>query len=918
MTALLTTKLHQPALPTKRVERPQLIHRLNAGLESGHQVFLVSAPAGFGKTTCVSEWVNTLARWPVTWLSLDSADDDPGRFFTYLLAALQKVDEDLGREIEGILRAGQLPPAEIVATSLTNDISDLNERFIMVLDDFQVIQDAFILQVLGTLVDSLPESLHLVLLTREDPLLPLARLRARNQLTEIRAGDLRFSRPEIDHFLQDVMGLSLSRPDVSILEERTEGWAAGLHLAGLSIRDRSDPSAFIANLSGSQRFILNYLTEEVLSRQPGDVIQFLLQTSVLDRLNADLCNAVTGRKNSGSLLEQLFTDNLFILPLDDEGHWYRYHHLFVGLLRETQNKNKKDETVELHRRASQWYGRAGMVNEAIQHALAAEDYETAVRMIENHAMDLLMQWHVKTVKGWMQTIPLEWIGQSPRANLVFAWLYLMRGDPDPAFPYLERLGSLFSDSRILDDPALKARWLALQSMLLNAQGKAAESLALSQQALDIVPKNDVLTLSQIYLGMATSYQQLDDYPHAVDAFQMIARHSRQAGNSVSEMLGIAGMALFAIQRGELHFAFEIVSNGIERMEHSGVVPPVSTALYGELGVIHYQWHQLDRAHENFQRAIKVSTLSGYSDAELYYGVILSRLFQIAGDLDSAASEIEKSVKLMQVEAASVVDEEIVAQQVRVYLAQDRLAAAEVTLKGHGFVFGESFSFPALEENLTRPMGLLYISALRILLYRASTRDEMENLKQGLEIATRLIEGALQRHYSLLVPEMILLRARIQAALGNEAGGLADIRLAVELAEPEGFISIFVEEGPLIAEALKRLLRQGSLDNVQAGHARNILAAFSRTDLLDSSTGASLSKEQASKIVDKNEVPVESFSDRELEVLRLMAEGLKYEEIAARLFISLNTVRSHVKALYGKFNVNNRTRAIAIAKELKLI
>lgn len=916
MTALLATKLHQPVPSTKGIERPQLIHRLNTGLESGHQIFLVSAPAGFGKTTCVSEWVNILDHWPVTWLSLDSADDDPGRFFTYLLAALQKINEDLGREIEGILRAGQLPPAEIIAATLINDISELNERFIMVLDDFQVIQDAFILQVLGTLVDSLPESLRLVLLTREDPLLPLARLRARNQLTEIRAGDLRFSRPEIERFLREVMGVSLSRPDVNILEERTEGWAAGLHLAGLSIRDCSNPSAFIANLSGNQRFILNYLTEEVLNRQPGDVIQFLLQTSVLDRLNADLCNAVTGRKDSGSLLEQLFADNLFILPLDDEGHWYRYHHLFVGLLRETQNK--KDETVELQRRASQWYGRAGMVNEAIQHALAAKDYETAVRMIEKHAMDLLMQWHVKTVKGWMQTIPSEWIGQSPRANLVFAWLYLMRGDPDPAFPYLERLGSLFSDDRTLDDPALKARWLALQSMLLNTQGKAAESLALSQQALDIIPKNDVLMLSQIYLGMATSYQQLDDYPHAVEAFQMIARHSRQAGNSVSEMLGIAGMALFAIQRGELHFAFEIVSNGIERMEHSGVVPPVSTALYGELGVIHYQWHQLGRAHENFKRAIKVSTLSGYSDAELYYGVILSRLFQIAGDLDSAASEIEKSVKLMQVEAASVVEEEIVAQQVRVHLAQGRLAAAEATLKGHGFVFGESFSFPALEENVTRPMGLLYISALRILLHRASTRDEMENLKQGLELATRLIEGALQRHYSLLVLEMLLLRARIQTALGNEADGLADIRLAVELAEPEGFISIFVEEGPLIAEALKRLLRQGSLDNVQAGHARNILAAFSQTDLLDLSTGAGLSKEQASKIVDKNEVPVESFTDRELEVLCLMAEGLKYEEIAARLFISLNTVRSHVKALYGKFNVNNRTRAIAIAKELKLI
>lgn len=916
MTTLLTTKLHQPASPIKCVKRPHLIQRLNAGLESGHQIILVSASAGFGKTTCISEWVNTINCWPVTWLSLDTTDDDPGRFFTYLLAALQKVDEHLGYEIEGLLRAGQLPPVEIISAVLVNDLMKLGEPFLLVLDDFQVIQDAFILQVLGTLVDNLPKALHLVILTREDPPLPLARLRARNQLTEIRVGELRFSRPEIERFLQEATGLSLSQMDLEILEERTEGWAAGLHLAGLSIRDQSDPSGFISKLSGSQRFILNYLTEEVLNQQPENVLRFLLQTSILDRLREDLCNAVTKRSDSGELLEQLFTNNLFITPLDDEGYWYRYHHLFANLLRELQSKRQKEETAELHQRASQWYAQAGMISEAIQHALAGSDYETAVHLIELHAMDLLVQWHVKTVEGWMRAVPSEWIAQSPKANLAFAWLYLMRGNPSPAFPYLERLKTLFPGPQTNEgDPVIKARWLVLQSMLLNAQGNPKESLTLADQALEIVSKNEGNILSQIYLEMANAYQQLDDYPHAVEAFQNITQYSQDVGNSVLEMLGIAGMALLAIQHGELHFAYKIVSTGIERMENSGVLPPISTALYGELGELHYQWHQLEQAHESFQRAIKVSTLSGYSDAALYYGVILSRLFQIAGDLDGAIREIQKTVALMQVDAPAVVEEEIITQQVRVYLAQGHLAAAEATLKSRGFVFGDAFSFPELKDNVTRPIGVLYISALRILLYRALTRDEIENLKRGIELVGRLIDGALQRQYIPLTLEMLLLRARMYIAIGNNSDSLADVAHAVELAEPEGFISVFVEEGPSIARALMVLVNQDELERVHADHAKAILVAFSGIQLADPSSEPNLSERDLSHKGSKLEALIEPLTDRETEVLCLMAEGLKYEEIADRLFISLNTVRSHVKSLYAKLNVNNRTRAIRMAKEL---
>jgi LuxR family transcriptional regulator, maltose regulon positive regulatory protein len=393
MPNLLAMKLHQPAPPPRRVERARLIEHLNAGLQAGRQVTLLSAPAGFGKTVCASEWLENIDL-PTAWLSLDAADDEPGRFFSYLVAALQSIDPRLGAEIDGALRSGALPPAEVISTALINDLLAFSGRLLLAIDDFHHIQDRAIYQVFEQLVSTQPPGLHLVLLTREDPTLPLARLRANNRLTELRAADLSFTRPEVDRFLNHVLGLSLSELDTAALAERTEGWIAGLQLAGLSLRDRTDPSLFIANLSGSHRFILNYLTEEVLSQQPQDIQQFLLQTAILERLNGDLCNAVSGRTDSHTLLETLFNANLFLIALDDESHWYRYHHLFAGLLGERHKALPSEERAELHRRASQWYAgaaaqraylhpneRAAFAGDAIQHALAANDYASALQLI---------------------------------------------------------------------------------------------------------------------------------------------------------------------------------------------------------------------------------------------------------------------------------------------------------------------------------------------------------------------------------------------------------------------------------------------------------------------------------------------------------------------------------------------------------
>ncbi len=906
MSGLLATKLLRPSIFNKQVHRPQLIQRLNEGLESGRQIILVSAPAGFGKTTCISKWVSELDM-PVAWLTLDPADDDPGRFFTYLIAALQKVNENLGQEIEGVLRAGQLPSAEIISTTISNDIQDLEERFLLVLDDFQVIQDRFILQILEDLVYNLPPPLYLVLLTREDPSLPLARLRANHQLTEIRARDLRFTETEADYFLKHVMGLSISQEDISALQARTEGWVVGLYLAGLSIRDRADPSTFIASLSGSHRFILSYLTEEVLSQQPEEIQEFLLQTSILDRMNGDLCNAVTGRIDSHALLEQIYSANLFLIPLDDEGQWYRYHQLFTDLLCERQDMLKKRDTAERHQRASRWYAGAGMVSEAIQHALAAEDYPMVVYMIESHAIDMLMQWHVKTVEGWMQAIPPEWISQSPQANLAFAWMQLMRGNPEKVTPFLSRLKEMFSDSQTgKDDPSLEAKWLALQSLALNAQEKPEESLALGKRALEIAPHEEGQVRSMIYLGLADAYRQMDDYNHAAEAFQNLIQLGQASGNSVTELLGSSALALLAIQHGQLHFAFEIASQGIARMERSGSLPPVSQAMYGELAVIHYQWHHLEQAHHYFQRAIQVSALSGLSDAALFYGVILSRLFHIQGDLEAAAREVQKAVDLMKVEAPTVVLEDVISQQVRIYLAQDNPGEADNVIKIRGERFKNYFSFPDIEGQITSlTASTLYISKLRILLYRSKEKNNRADLKSGIKLAKYLIDEALKLQYIPIALEVLLVRARLYTALGDDQACQADYIRALELGEPDGFISIFVEEGSPVSGALKSLLEQNLLGTVQPDYARQILAAFPSPGL-SMTTPCPKSAE------------FEPLTDRELDVLRLMAEGMKYEEIAKRLYISLNTVRSHIKAIYGKFGVDNRTKAIDQARQMRVL
>ena len=441
------------------------------------------------------------------------------------------------------------------------------------------------------------------------------------------------------------------------------------------------------------------------------------------------------------------------------------------------------------------------------------------------------------------------------------------------------------------------------------QGKATESKALATQALEIAPEQDGRVRSLAYFALAGARQLAEDYPHAVEAYQMAVQHGRAAENLVAEMMSTSGLAVMAFEHGQLHLACEIAAPVSDRVEQSGSLPPISTVVYGILGKVYYQWCQIEQARHHILRALQLSTLGGYKSGMINCRVLLSRLSQLEGDLETAARKVQEAIDQLQVDTPGYVRQEVISQQVRVYLARNRPAAAEMALQGQGFSFRDQFSFPDLlpDQNITHSAGLLYNSSLRVLLYQARAGRDSTGLRPGIKLAGCLVAGALQSQYIPVALEALLLRAQMHAALGDHRASQADYARALELAEPEGFIGVFVEGGPPVAEALANLVEQDQLGTVQPGYVERILAAFSRLQ----PPGAARGEQPASALI-------EPLTDRELDVLRLMAEGLKYAEIAARLFISLNTVRFHVKAIYGKLSVNNRTQAIEMARQLRIL
>ncbi len=894
---LLAAKFHRPIAPRHLVARPALLARLNAGLAAGHPLTLIAAPAGYGKTTLAVQWAAQLDQ-PVTWLAQEEADDDPLRFCTYLVAALQRVHAAIGAELLPALLAGQLPPQGALVATLLNDLDvafaadPSGLGLVCVLDDFHAIQDPAILAVLQSLLAHRPSGLHLALVTREDPALPLARQRARDQLTEVRAADLRFDQVETAAFLRDGMGLALSEADLARLTARTEGWAAGLQLAGLSLQGRANPAAFVATLSGSHRFILGYLTEEVLARQPAAVQQFLLDTSILARLSGDLCDAVTGLTGSATLLERLLAASLFIVPLDDEGRWYRYHHLFAELLQSQLRRGDAERAAELHRRASHWHAGHAMPVEAIGHALAAGDHGRVVELLEDSGWTLLNQGYARTMGEWLDRLPEEWRGRSPRINLDFAWMHLLRGSLDQAWPRLAQAEAALADMDSAATPArgLEVECLALRANLLQAQGQAADAVEAASRALAGVAPDDQRVIALANLALGGACRQLPDFDRGVAALLASIRASRVSGDLVTEMLAVAHLTLMAVQYGRLRLAAEVATEALDRLaDNDAAPPPIVGAVHGALGLIYYEWNQVGQAREHLQRGIRLGTVSGHTASLIYSLGNLARLLQGAGDpgagagpdLAAAGRALDEAAALLGHGAPGWVRPELISRQMNLALAQGDLPGAEARLRQSGI---------AVDSPVTHQTDPIHLAWLRLL--HAQRRDQ-----EALALARRILAAAETGGRHGVAWQALVLGALIQA--DDRRASTEWLARALALAEPEGAIRVFLDEGPAMAALLGRVGYPPWLP-VFPGQAR---VEIPEAENAGRSGGDAL---------------IEPLSQREVEVLQLLAEGLTYAEVAGRLVVSVNTVRFHVKEIYGKLGVNRQAQAVARAREVGVL
>ncbi len=881
----ISSKFHAPAPPQNHVSRTRLIHLLQDGLDYGHALTLISAPAGYGKSALVVEWLQQ-SELTVSWLNLDEADDDPTRFLLYFIAALQELNASIGTELSAVLRAGQLPPAELLVTVLANELINTKNSFICILDDFQSIQEKFTLDFLHGLLSHALPNFHLVLISREDPAIPLARLRARNQMTELRASELRFTLAEINLLYLQQMNLQLSKSDLALLEQRTEGWIAGLQLAGLSMQGRTNLSHFVASLSGNHRYILSYLTEEVLNLQSQDVQNFLMQCSILTRLTGDLCNAVTQQSNSAALLENLYTANLFIIPLDDEQSWYRFHPLFADLLRSHLNQSDPELRLALHQRASDWYKQHQMPLEAIEHALAGKAYATAIGLLEKYHKNLLNQGYFRKVEAWIQTIPEEWRSRSPHTSLRFAWIHLLRGNMDKVNQYLKQTrDALTNIPETQQSRELQAEVYALESNFLQTAGNVSGAITAAEQALLWVGCDNSRVKGLAYLGLGAGYRQAMNLEKALDAFQQSIDFSRSADDLVSGMLATTHLVLMCHQHGRLHLAEKYASQAIEWFDQTNMVlPPMIGAVYGALGLVYYEWNQMEKALECYHRGIQLGTFSGHNASLIYTKLNLSLIRTAEGDFDAARNTIHEAEELFRKGAPGWLRPNLIYRQVQMALHMQDLDLAESRLRAGGIQVADPVAIATFD---------IHLAIVRLL----RSRRQGEDVNQAMDLVERIrIET---EKYSLhgTTLQALLLGAMLFAESGNFAKSQTWLTQALVIAEPEGYFRVFIDEGESLAELLRNI--------PPSDYVQKLIAGFHPSGAQEPAPTSDADL-------------IEPLTEREIEVLILLAQGLTYAEVASALIISVNTVRYHVKGIYGKLNVDRQAKALEKARQLNIL
>ncbi len=887
---LLQTKLHFPVIHSA-VFRANLLTKLNSALEK--KLVLISAPAGFGKTTLAANWlseVGSTSTYPVrcAWLSLDENDNDLPRFLSYLIAAFQKIDSHIGRGLQEALYTPEWVDVEAIVTALLNDLVAAGEEFsqqhnIVLLDDYHVLDNPDIDAALVFLCDHLPDHLHLVILSRIAPALPLARLRARRQIIEIRERDLRFSVDEARSFFNDIMHLPLQDADIHLLQSRTEGWIAGLQLAALAMQGAENQ--LVAEFSGTHRYILDYLTDEVFQRQGPDIQRFLLETSLLNRMCAALCDSVRGENDSQNMLERLERANLFIVPLDQQRHWYRYHHLFADLLRQRLRQTMPEAAVRLHERASAWYARfaaesgdEAAIDEALHHAISGQDYRQAAALLEQFGDGVWERGQHDRLRRWLSLVPVDLIDAHPTLNILLGWLSFSAGQYAEAEAYLNRAAAVLDEQKKTAE--LRGRIAAVRAFIATFRGDSRATVQWAETALKLLsPHSKWRSSAAIALGDAHSLS--GDTLRGSAVYQEALHASHDEGNIYLALNASFKLAASQRQRGLLREAYAICSEQIALAEKSGLAQTVMAGcLYALRGDILCEWNQVAEGLAQTQQAIETSAHTRHIGFAGWITLYRTRCLMAARQFDKAAAALDDMDRLAeQTPLPPWLVSPLMALRVLLWLAggETERAAAWVS---------DTKLSPNDEQMAGREFE--YLTYARLLAMGGQPDAAQRILARLLEITRQQGRASI----SLII---LLLQALLFQAQGKQDAALKAVAEALLIGEKGGFARSFMDMGGPLLPLQKTAAAQG----ITPDYTHYLLTQLTTPPV--------------------PQIPKpDALSERELEVIRLIAAGLKNQDIADQLVISLNTVLYHTKNIYSKLNVTHRTQAVQRARELDLL
>lgn len=895
---LLATKIDIPRIRPDLLPRAHLIRRLEEA--TARELVLVSTPAGFGKTTLLAGWARSSEK-PVAWLSLDRDENDPARFWRYVVAAVEKVRKGIGEQALSLLNAPAQPTPRAVATTLVNEFTGYPGELVLVLDDYHRIESHGVHDSLTFLLEHLPPGLHVVISSRSDPPIPLARLRARGRLAELRAADLRFAPDEAAALLNKAWELNLPEADIAALEERTEGWVTGLQLAALSLRSASDPARFIQEFTGSNRYILDYLAEEVLERQPEDVQTFLLQTSMLERLNAGLCGSILGveKEDCQQILEYLEKANLFLVPLDEQRHWYRYHHLFADLLLARLQATDPGRVPGLHHEAATWYEAHGWSGEALRHALAAGEAAWAARLVEENVEEVLRRGEGETLRGWLAALPKEVVRSRPRlalAQAIAAFNAGRLGEAEPLLddaeqtlaiapnePYEPSIGKEMS--MLANVPASIA---LLRASLAALRGNAEPTTELVRLAQTHLAEDERGPRISIHWNLAQADWIRGRLAEAERAFAAIVSEGREAGEPHLTLTAGAILGHIQCAQGHLGAALRTYQEGLEFAAQAGSGVVLSTAVaHVGMAEVFYERDQLEQALQHANEGISLGRQLTSTQALASGLATLAWIRQARGDPSGAREAMEEATQVIPSLEIVSLHNPVPAERARLSLAQGDVKETARWAAERGL---------DAEDKPGYAGELEYLVLARYLL-------KQNQPARALTLLERL--GALAKAQERLgsLVEIQALQALAFQAVGKTDQAMEALAHALMLAEPEGYMRTFVDEGRRMAALLHQALSRG----VTAGYTTRLLAAFPPVD------GGIKSALQPDTLPFNK-----SLSERELEVLHLLASGASNREIAEALTIALPTARKHVSNILGKLGVNNRTQAVSRGRDLGLL